>query len=73
MITVHASKIEGAPYYLTEIKIQKTNIEIMEDLGTYPCESDGRKYDGPICAVGMISGRVLFINATSEELEARSA
>jgi len=79
MITVHAGRIEGPPYRLTKIKIRKESMEIMQDLGSYPCEredfgsSDERKFDGPICRVVMTSGRVLFINATSEELEGRSA
>jgi len=73
MITVEADRIQGSPYNLTKLKIRKENMEIMQDLGSYPCLSGDESFDGPICRVVMTSGRVLFINATSEELEARSA
>ncbi len=73
MITVEATRIQNLPYSLGKIKIRQESIEIMQDLGVCPCEAKGDLFDGPICRVVMTSGRVLFINATSEELEARSA
>ena len=81
MITVHATRIQNIPYPLEKIKIRKESMEIMQDLGTYACKASttdfhvakGTIFDGPICRVVMTSGRVLYINATSEELEARSA
>ena len=81
MITVQAARIEGVPYRLTKLKIRAENMEIIQDLGLHSCRSSGASFEigadtlfnGPICRVVMTSGEVLFINATSEELEARSA
>ncbi len=80
MITVHATKIHAHIFKLDKIKIRQESIEIMQDLGTYTCQVErsfnnpdpGKPFDGPICRIVMTSGRVLYVNATSEELEARS-
>ncbi len=79
MITVHATRVLTDPCLLEKIKIRKESMEIMQDLGVRSCKAENASYTGdpvfagPICRVVMTSGRVLFINATSEELEARSA
>ena len=81
MITVHATKIHAHVFKLDKIKIRQECIEIMQDIGTHTCQVERsfnnpnpeEPFDGPICRVVMTSGRVLFINATSEELEGRSA
>ena len=73
MITVQATRVLTNPCVLNKLKIRAENMEIMQDLGIRRCKADGGMFDGPICRVVMTSGRVLFINATSAELEARSA
>jgi len=72
MITVHATRLQADPFRLEQIKIRKESIEIMQDLGSCSCATGSEPFDGPICRVIMTSGRVLYINATSAELEAQS-
>ena len=79
MITVQATRNQTEPFRLEKLKIRKESMEIMQDLGSHTCRIYEDRlglqdpFDGPICRVVMTSGRVLFINATCEELEARSA
>ena len=73
MITVYATDVRAATFQLSKLKIRKENMEMIRDLGTYPCKANGQLFDGPICYVYMLSGRGVFISGTSAELEARSA
>lgn len=76
MITVQATSLTGMPFHLYEMKINPNNIESMENLGDRTCQVERNidsEFTGPICKVIMTSGQKLYINATSEELEARSA
>ena len=73
MITVNASNHLGNTVQLREIKIRQSAIEVVEFLGSYPCYAKGAMFNGPICRVTMISGGVHYINATTDELEKRSA
>ena len=73
MITVQATGVLTIVFQLEEMKIRKDSMESIKFLGTKQCRANGAMFDGPICYVVMTSGRDLYINATSEELEARSA
>ena len=75
MITVQADKqIKSRPLLLVEVQLNLRNVETVEDLGTYNCQTP-RHYEtfkAPICLVRMISGQILYVNAVAKELEARS-
>ncbi len=78
MITVWATECLEGPdtvLHLRQYRIKRGNMEIMDDIGTFTYTGEDPVWykEGPICAVRMTSGLTLFINATSEELEARSA
>jgi hypothetical protein len=73
MITVWAARVEARPLILLKFYIRKESMEIVQELGVHSCKKQGTLFEGPICRVEMTSGSVLLINATVQELEARSA
>ena len=74
MITVYLCNADDdGDFTMIKLQIHKAAIESIQYLGSRSIRLEGNDCTGPVCLVRMASGIEYFVNATPNELEARSA